>query len=91
MRILCEDGWNAKCVPPWPAEFLEVKIRNSYEYAENRPGVKSETYKVDKLMACRPTAEQIAAAVEGSRHMARTLRRSRRNKRRHTPWTGAAS
>lgn len=82
LRILCEGGWNSKCEPPWDAAHLEVKINNSYEYAENRPGVKAETYQVDKLMACRPTAEQVQAVVDSSRSMARTVRRNHRKKRR---------
>lgn len=69
LRILCECGWNAKCEPPWDAAHLEIKVKNSYEYAENRPGVKAVTYERAKLMMGRPaggwasvlTDEQFAA------------------------------
>jgi len=54
LRILCEGGWNSKCVPPWEAEHLEVKIKNSYAFGQNRPGVKAVTYERDKLMSGRP-------------------------------------
>jgi len=32
------EDWNARCVPPWEAEELEVKIHNAYRYAQDAPG-----------------------------------------------------
>jgi hypothetical protein len=30
--------WNSRCVPPWDADGLEVKIRNAYAYAQDDIG-----------------------------------------------------
>jgi hypothetical protein len=30
--------WNERCVPPWPADDLGVKIHNAYRYAQEAPG-----------------------------------------------------
>ncbi len=48
-RVLIESGWNDKCEPPWDSDGLEQKIENSYRYAENRNGNRSEEYKVQRL------------------------------------------
>ena len=53
-ELLSESGWNGRCEPPWDVGELEKKIENSYEYGQNRPGVKSVTYEKIKLMAGRP-------------------------------------
>ena len=53
-ELLNESGWNERCEPPWDASELTKKIENSYQYGQNRPGVKAITYEKAKLMACRP-------------------------------------
>ncbi len=53
-RLLNVSGWNERCTPSWDADELLKKIENSYEYGENRPGCKSRTYKVERLVAMRP-------------------------------------
>ncbi len=55
LRILFESGWNARCEPPWDATHLEIKIKNSYSFGQNRPGVKAITYATERLISHRPT------------------------------------
>jgi hypothetical protein len=31
-------SWNERCIPPWHAEDLQVKIHNAYRYAQEAPG-----------------------------------------------------
>jgi hypothetical protein len=52
--MMIDSDWNDRCEPPWMASDLEVKISNSYEYAENRPGCKADTFELDKLRQGRP-------------------------------------
>lgn len=67
-ELLNESGWNGRCEPPWDAGELSKKIENSYQYGQNRPGVKAVTYEKARLIAARPaggwgahiTQEQIA-------------------------------
>ena len=67
-ELLSESGWNGRCEPPWDVGELEKKIENSYQYGQNRPGVKSVTYEKARLIAARPaggwaahiTQEQVA-------------------------------
>lgn len=54
LHILNESGWNERCQPAWDSGELEVKIKNSYAFGQNRPGVKAVTYERTKLMAGRP-------------------------------------
>jgi hypothetical protein len=69
LNLLNESGWNERCEPAWDSGELEVKIKNSYAFGQNRPGCKAETYKVHRLQAGRPaggwgaliTDEQVAA------------------------------
>ena len=71
LNVEDDDGvsWNSRCIPPWDDGHLEIKIKNSYAFGQNRPGVKAETYQRDKLMAGRPaggwaaqlTDERVAA------------------------------
>ncbi len=68
LNLLNESGWNERCEPAWDSGSLEVKIKNSYAFGQNRPGCKAESYKVSQLMASRPaggwgaviTDEQVA-------------------------------
>lgn len=66
LHLLNTSGWNERCEPPWDDAELEVKIKNSYSFGQNRPGIKAVTYERIKLMAGRPaggygiTNEQIA-------------------------------
>lgn len=68
LNVLNESGWNERCEPAWDSGELEVKIRNSYSFGQNRPGCKAETRRVDRLKAGRPaggwgaqiTDEQVA-------------------------------
>ncbi len=68
LTLLHKSGWNARCDPPWDLSHLEVKIKNSYAFGQNRPGCKAVTYEKAKLMAGRPaggwgaqiTDEQVA-------------------------------
>ena len=39
--VFSESGWNARCEPPWDLSHLEVKIKNSYAFGQNRPGCKA--------------------------------------------------
>ena len=41
--------WNQRCDPMWGDEELEAKIRNAWTYGQNRPGVKSSTYKAERV------------------------------------------
>lgn len=69
LKLFHESEWNTRCDPPWDLDHLEIKIRNSYSFAQNRPGAKAVTYERTKLMAGRPaggwgaviTDEQVAA------------------------------
>lgn len=54
LRILNESGWNERCEPAWEDGELEAKIKNSYAYGQNRPGIKSASYQRQNLMAGRP-------------------------------------
>lgn len=63
INALWESGWNARCEPPWDGGELEVKAKNALAFMQNRPGVKAESYERSKLMACRPTAEQVDRVV----------------------------
>ena len=54
LNLLNESGWNERCEPPWDGGGLEVKIKNSYAFGQNRPGCKAETYKVARIQAGRP-------------------------------------
>lgn len=53
-EVLNSSGWNARCEPPWGDGELEAKIENAWRYAENRPGCKSPTYRVQRLRGARP-------------------------------------
>ena len=55
LNVLEESGWNQRCSPPWDAGALEVKIANSYEYGQNRPGIRADSRMMDYLVAARPT------------------------------------
>lgn len=66
LRVLNESGWNERCEPAWDDGELEVKIRNSYSFGQNRPGIKAETYRVQRLTEIRAsrapiTNEQVVA------------------------------
>jgi len=69
LTLFSESGWNARCDPPWDLAHLEVKIKNSYSFGQNRPGIKAVTYETAKLRSIRPeggwgaqiTDEQVAA------------------------------
>ena len=54
LKLMHESGWNARCEPPWDLSHLEVKIKNSFAFGQNRPGCKAVTYEKTKLMAGRP-------------------------------------
>ncbi len=76
LRILCEGDWNAKCEPPWDAAELEIKIKNSYAFGQNRPGIKSVTYERYKITAGRPAggwasvlSEEQFAAMGGTKSL----------------------
>lgn len=64
LHILNESGWNERCEPAWESGELEVKIKNSYSFAQNRPGVKSTTYERTKLMAGRPAGGWAAVLTD---------------------------
>ncbi len=68
LNLLNESGWNERCEPAWDSGGLEVKIRNSYAFGQNRPGCKAETYKVSRLQAIRPAGGW--AAVITDEHVA---------------------
>ena len=53
LTVLHESGWNARSEPPWDLGHLEVKIKNSFAFGQNRPGCKAETLRVDRLKAAR--------------------------------------
>ena len=76
LHILNESGWNERCEPAWDSGELEVKIKNSYSFGQNRPGVKAATYERVKLMAGRPTGgwaavltDEKVAAMFGSKKL----------------------
>ena len=54
LEALNESHWNSRCEPPWQLDELEKKIANSYEYGQNRPGIKAESLLLDHIMAVRP-------------------------------------
>lgn len=62
-----EDSWNARCDPPWPDNELEIKIENSFEYASNRPGVKSVVYKTERLASVRESMRAMANLTDEQR------------------------
>jgi len=35
---LMQDGWNARCQPPWGLDELWEKVRNAYRYGNETPG-----------------------------------------------------
>ncbi len=41
--------WNGRCDPPWGHEELLAKIKNAWSYGQNRPGVKSPTWKARRI------------------------------------------
>lgn len=44
------SGWNQRCDPPWGDDELDAKIRNAWAYGQNRPGVKSPTWKAQRVV-----------------------------------------
>lgn len=42
--------WNQRCDPPWGDDELDAKIRNAWAYGQNRPGVKSPTWKAQRIL-----------------------------------------
>ncbi len=48
-EVLSDSGWNGRCDPPWGDSELEAKIRNAWTYGQNRPGIKSPTWKAQRL------------------------------------------
>jgi hypothetical protein len=76
LHVLNESGWNERCEPAWESGELEVKIKNSYSFGQNRPGVKATTYEKTKLMAGRPAGgwaavltDEKVAAMFGSKKL----------------------
>ncbi len=41
--------WNGRCDPPWGHEELLAKIKNAWAYGQNRPGVKSPTWRMQRI------------------------------------------
>lgn len=57
LKLLNEGGdesWNAKCSPRWGLDELQVKIENSFEYAANRPGIRSVAHLKNRHQGVRP-------------------------------------
>lgn len=57
MKLLNEGdakSWNARCEPAWLPDELLVKIENSFEYAANRPGIKSLAHLKNRHQGVRP-------------------------------------
>lgn len=42
--------WNQRCDPPWGDEELLAKIKNAWAYGQNRPGVKSPTWRAQRIL-----------------------------------------
>lgn len=45
MMEVLNSGWNQNCDPPWGDTELERKIDNAWRYGQNRPGIKSPSYR----------------------------------------------
>ena len=61
---LIESGWNGRCNPPWSDGELDSKIRNAWQYGQNRPGNRSPEYQVQKLTQARPAGGYAAVLTD---------------------------
>lgn len=58
------SGWNKRCEPPWDDSELEGKIANAWQYGQNRPGIKSPAYQVERLTRARPAGGYAAKLTD---------------------------
>jgi hypothetical protein len=67
LKLLNEGGaksWNARCQPVWLLDELSVKIENSFEYASNRPGIKSVIHLKNRHQGARPAGGYSFSAAQ---------------------------